>query len=213
MCEEVTLTIDGETVEVAADKSVLEAALLADVCIPNLCFLPDAHANGACRVCLVEVERHGRRKMTASCTLEVREGMIIHTDTDDVKRARRNIVELLLAEAPESEVLQHLAERLEVGEVRYPERDKECMLCGRCVAACADVAKEGTLGFIGRGTQRHVGLPFYNEEYCVHCDECKARCPVELSPSGRRGQNFGVCGTELSMNEEIPDICESCVLD
>ena len=213
MAETMTLTIDGETVETTEGTSVLAAALEAGICIPNLCLLPGAEPIGACRVCLVEVERNGRTKMTASCTLDAKEGMVIHAHSDNVLRARRNMVELLLAEVPESPVIQTLAERLEVDEVRYTEREEDCILCGRCVAACAFVAGAGTKGFIGRGHQRHIGLPFYNEKYCQKCDECHERCPLEIEPVSKRGKPGGVCGSELSKNDEIPEICADCLLE
>ncbi len=213
MSEMVTITVDDETVETPEGTSVLAAALEAGICIPNLCYLPETTPTGACRVCLVEVERHGQTKMMASCTLDAEEGMVIHAHSDNVTRARRNIVELLLAEAPESAVLQALAERIEMDEVRYPERDKDCVLCGRCVTACAEIAAEGALGFIGRGADRHTGLPFYNEEYCSQCNECKDRCPVDITPQSSTGDPCGVCGSELSNNDEIPEVCEDCPLE
>jgi len=208
----ITITIDDETVEVPEGTSVLAAALEAGVCIPNLCYLPDARPTGACRVCVVEIERNGRTKMTASCTLEAKDGMVIHAHSDNVIRARRNIVELLLAEASESEVLQALAERLEMDEVRYPERDGDCILCGRCVAACAAIAGTGAKGSIGRGSERHIGLPFYKDKYCQSCHVCNERCPLEIEPHSRKNP-CGVCGSELSKNDEIPEICEDCPLD
>jgi NADH dehydrogenase/NADH:ubiquinone oxidoreductase subunit G len=209
----VTLTIDEQTVEAPEGTSVLTAALDAGICIPNLCVLPATKPTGACRICLVEVEKSGRTKMTAACSLEVKEGMVIHAHSEDVMRARRNVLELLLADAPQSAVLQTLADRLEVDEVRYPERDLDCVLCGRCVVACAEIAETGSKGFIGCGKARHIGLPFYKEEYCDQCYECTDRCVIELSVAGRRGDPCGVCGSELSKNEEIPEICEECVLD
>jgi NADH dehydrogenase/NADH:ubiquinone oxidoreductase subunit G len=213
MPEMITITVDDESIETAEGTSVLAAALEAGICIPNLCDLPNTTAIGACRVCLVEVEKDGRTKMTASCTLEAKEGMVIHAHSDDVLRARRSIVELLLAEAPHVDALQTLAERLEVDEIRYPEREGDCILCGRCVTACAEIAAEGTLGFIGRGIHRHTGLPFYDEKYCNQCRECKERCPMEIPPQPKRGDPGGVCGSELSKNDEIPEICEDCPLD
>lgn len=150
--------------------------------------------------------------MTASCTLEAKEGMVIHAHSEAVVRARRNIVELLLAEAPESEVLQTLAERLEVEEPRYPPRESDCVLCGRCVAACAEVAGTGSKGFVGRGKHRHIGLPFYQEKYCQKCGECSDRCPLDIAPVSKRGKPGGVCGSELSKNDEIPEVCENCPL-
>jgi len=212
MAESVTITVDGQAIETPEGSNVLDAALRAGICIPNLCYLPDGKPTGACRVCVVELESHGRTKMTAACTLEAKAGMVIHAHSENVLRARRNIVELLLGEAPESEVLQTLGERLGIEEVRYPSHDKDCILCGRCVAACAYIAKTGSKGLIGRGTQRHVGLPFYKQEYCQRCHECEERCPLAIPPSARRGEACGVCGSELSKNDDIPEICEDCVL-
>ncbi len=213
MSDMVTLTIDEQEIEVVQGTTVLQAALANEICIPNLCYVPGAKPVGACRICLVEVEHHGRMKMTASCTLEAKNGMVVHAHSENVERARKNLAELLLAEAPESQVIQKLAERLGVYETRYPERDNDCVVCGRCVAACADIAKTGAKGFIGRGEERHVGLPFYKEEYCQSCGECKERCPIDIVVESRRGDPCGVCGSELSKNEEIPELCESCILD
>ena len=213
MSETVTITIDGQTVETTEGTSVLAAALEAGICIPNLCYLPETPPTGACRVCLVEIERNGRTRMTASCTLEAKEGMVIHAHSENVLRARRNVVELLLAEASQSPVLQALAERLGVDEVRYPEREEDCILCGRCVAACAAIAGTGAKGFIGRGNKRHIGLPLYDEKYCQKCDECRERCPLEIAPVSKRGKPGGVCGSELSKNDQIPEMCEDCVLE
>lgn len=210
--ETITITIDDQEVETTAGTSVLEAALAAGICIPNLCYLPGATPTGACRVCLVEVERGARRRMTASCTLEAREGMVIHAHSPEVLRARRNIVELLLAEAPESAVLQALAERLEIDEVRYSERDEDCILCGRCVTACAEIAETGCKGAIGRGAERRIALPFDDDEHCQKCYECRERCPIDIVPVSRRDP-CGVCGSELSKNDENPEICEDCVLE
>ena len=212
MPEPITITIDEQEVETEEGTSVLKAALDAGICIPNLCYIPEARPTGSCRVCIVEVEKNGRRKMTASCTLEAKDGMVIHAHSEDVLRARRNIAELLLAEKSDSPVLQRLAERMEVDEVRYPERDEDCILCGRCVAACAEVAGTGAKGAVSRGTKRMIALPFFKEEYCQKCYECRERCPIEIEPESRRDP-CGTCGSELSKNDDIPEICEDCVLD
>ena len=74
------------------------------------------------------------------------------------------------------------------------------------------VAGTGAKGFIGRGRHRHIGLPFYDDKYCQKCDECNDRCPLDIAPVSKRGKPGGVCGSELSKNEEIPEICEDCPL-
>ncbi|MCP4603070.1 MAG: (2Fe-2S)-binding protein [Proteobacteria bacterium] len=212
MAETITITIDDEDIDVEEGANVLKAALEAGICIPNLCYLPELKPTGACRVCIVELEQNGRTSMTASCTLEAKDGMVIHAHSERVLKVRQNIVEMLVAEAPESDVLQTLAERLEVDDIRYPERDNDCVLCGRCVAACKEVAGTGVKGFIGRGTDRAIGFPFHRDDLCQKCYECRDRCPIDIAPSSRRDP-CGVCGSELSKNNElIPEICEDCEL-
>ena len=94
----VTLTIDGATVRAPEGTSVLDAALEAGICIPNLCHMPGVTPLGACRVCIVEVE--GMKNYVASCVFPVSDGMKIHTNTQALRRARRDIIELILDNHP-----------------------------------------------------------------------------------------------------------------
>jgi bidirectional [NiFe] hydrogenase diaphorase subunit len=216
MPELVTITVDGAKIRAPGGASVLEAALEAGICIPNLCHMPGVHALGACRVCIVEVVKNGRSKMTASCTLEAREGMVVNAHTDNVMRARRNIVELLLAEAPNSRAIQDLAVRVGVTRVRYPMRNKNCVLCGRCVRVCDEIWQSKSLGFVGRGRDRHVALPFNTRpEFCKRCNTCIDVCPMTITPCPGPQKEPGVCGlcgSQLSMVEGIPDTCVWCEL-
>ena len=163
MSKMVSMIVDGATVRAPGGSSLLDAALEAGICIPNLCHLPGVHALGGCRVCIVEVVAvpgSGRTRLTASCTLEAREGLVVNAHSPDAIRARRNIVEMLLAEAPNSRAIQDLAVRVGVRTVHYPMRNKNCILCGRCVRICDEVWQSKSLGFVGRGHDRHVALPF-----------------------------------------------------
>jgi NADH dehydrogenase/NADH:ubiquinone oxidoreductase subunit G len=212
----VTITVDGAHIRTPEGASVLHAALEAGICIPNLCYMPDVTPLGACRVCIVEVVQHGRSKMTASCTLEAQEGMVILAHSDAVLRARRNIVELLLAEAPNSRAIQDLAVRVGVQTVRYPIRNKDCVLCGRCIRACDEVWQSRSLGFVGRGRNRHVALPFnVRPEFCKRCNACIDLCPMTITPCPgpmKEGAVCGLCVSQLSMAESIPDTCVWCEL-
>ncbi len=133
----VTITVDGATIRAPEGTSVLDAALEAGICIPNLCHMPDVSPIGACRVCIVEVVENGRRKMTASCTLEAREGMVVEAHSEAVLRARRNIVELILAEAPNSRAIQDLAARVGVTPLALPDAQQRpaCSAAGACGSA------------------------------------------------------------------------------
>ena len=218
MPEYVTLTIDGSRIKTPRGNSVLEAALEYNICIPHLCHVRGLTAIGACRLCIVEVVKHGKSKVTASCTLEAEEGMTILAHTEKIVKMRRNIAELLVAQAPNSRAIQDVAVRCGVKKVRYPFKNENCVLCGRCVRACGEVWKSKSLGFVGRGTKRHVSLPFDKRpEYCKQCNACIDLCPMTITPCQgpmRKGNEAlcGLCESQLSMADGIADSCVDCRL-
>ena len=177
----VTLTIDGQEVQIEEGKTVLEAAREAGIEIPTLCYHPDLTPYGACRVCVVEVFRNGHSQVTASCTLPAREGMKVETRSPRALQTRRAMVELLWARCPNVPVLQRMAEELGIEKPRFPSEhpQEDCILCGLCVRACDEIAGKKLIGFVGRGTERRVSTPFdraYDE--CVGCDICIPYCPT-----------------------------------
>ena len=97
--ESVTVTIDGKQLQVPKTATVLEAALAAGIKIPTLCYHPELRPEGACRVCMVEVK--GARSLVASCVYPVNDGMVVNTNTADVREGRKTVVELLLANHPQ----------------------------------------------------------------------------------------------------------------
>jgi len=216
MAKRVTITVDGAKISAPEGTSVLDAALEAGICIPNLCHMPGVEPIGACRVCIVEVVQGHRRKMTASCTLEAREGMVVDAHSEAVLRARRNIVELLLAEAPNSRAIQDLAARVGVTTSRYPMRNKDCVLCGRCVRMCDEVWQSKSLGFVGRGRDRHVALPFDKRpDTCKRCNACVDVCPMTITPCPgpmTEGAICGLCESQITMVQNIGDTCVWCEL-
>jgi len=200
----VRLTINGRTVEAAPGASVLEAARANDVHIPSLCFMEGLTPAGACRLCVVEVE--GAKTLQASCVTEVREGMVVKTDTPRVRRARRMLLELLLSDHPRDCLrcarnqhceLQSLAEAILPGEDRFeappPARPVDdssawlvrdaakCVLCRRCVAVCDDVQEVGAIAVQNRGSRSIVAaageLPLADVA-CAACGQCTLVCPV-----------------------------------
>jgi bidirectional [NiFe] hydrogenase diaphorase subunit len=218
MEEYVTLRIAGSTVRVPRGMPVLEAVALYGICIPHLCFLPTMTAFGACRLCLVEVEENGRRKVTASCSLDAEEGMIVYTDTPKLRKLRRNVAELLVAQTPNSKAVQDLAVKCGVKEVRYPMRNNDCTLCGRCVRVCNELWGGKAKGFVGRGGQRRVDFPFgVKPDTCLGCNDCIQVCPMTITPCAgpmKHGEEYlcGQCESQLSMNEAFADSCVKCEL-
>jgi NADH dehydrogenase/NADH:ubiquinone oxidoreductase subunit G len=214
----VTLSIDGMKVRAAKGSTVLDTALAYGTCIPHLCHLQNFTPLGACRLCIVEVVKNGRAKVTASCTLDVQEGMVVHSNSDKVRRLRKNVAEMLVAEAPNSRAIQDIAVRCGVKNVRYPFRNKDCVLCGRCVRVCGEMWQAKAIGFVGRGDHRHVDFPFGKRPaYCKMCRSCIDLCPMTISPCPgpmNPGEEYlcAECESQTSMNERFPDTCVECNL-
>jgi len=214
----VTLTIDGATVRAPMGRSVLDVALEYGICIPHLCHVPNLSDFGACRLCIVERVENGRSKVTTSCTLLVQDDMVIRTNTEKIRKLRRNIAELLVAEAPNSRAVQDIAVRCGVTKVRYPFRNKNCTLCGRCVRVCAEMWGARAIGFVGRGKERHVDFPFgVRPDFCKECNSCIQLCPMTITPcdgpmAPGEERLCGKCEAQLMVTERIPDTCVLCDL-
>jgi ferredoxin len=125
----------------------------------------------------------GRAKITASCTLNVEDGMVILANSERVRGLRRNLAELPVAQAPNSQAVQDIAVRCGVTGVRYPFRTDTCVLCGRCVRVCTEVWRSRAIGFVGPGKNRHIDFPFgVRPEFCKQCENCRQFCPMTVTP-------------------------------
>ena len=200
----ITLTIDGVQVSVPQGSTVLEAARVANVKIPTLCYLKDVNETGNCRLCVVD---SGARSLQASCVLPAAENMVVKTNTPAVREARKINLELILSNHDKKCLtcsrsqnceLQKLCVDLGVengerfmGEMNQYDVDdasssivrdnNKCVLCRRCVGVCANVQKVGVIGTINRGFETSVGSPWnmkLNETSCINCGQCIAVCPV-----------------------------------
>jgi len=200
----VTLNINGEQVSVPEGTTIMDAAKKAYINIPHLCYLEGLPAEGSCRVCVVEVE--GEPRLVPSCKREVQEGMKVYTHSERVRKARRMIVELLLAnhagdcftcERNQVCELLKLAYELGIKDVRFDgekpnyELDEtspaiirdpnKCILCGRCVRICSEVQTVNVIGFVNRGENSKV-VTFLEKGLgnveCTNCGQCIHACPV-----------------------------------
>jgi formate dehydrogenase alpha subunit len=218
MKQYVTVTIDGVHIKAVKGTSVLDAAIEYGICIPHLCHVPSLSDIGACRLCIVEHVVNGRSKITTSCTLNVQEGMVILSDTEWVRKLRRNTAELLVAQAPNSRAIQDIAVRCGVKDVRYPFRHHDCVLCGRCVRVCTEMWGARAIGFVDRGNKRHVDFPLgVRPDFCKHCGSCTDLCPMTITPCDgpmKLGEEYlcGKCESQLSMAEGMSDTCTWCEL-
>ena len=177
----VPFVIDGRSVEGDDGGNILQVALDAGIDIPHLCYNESVKPYGACRLCLVEVVRGGRSRMTTACTYPVQKGIEVLTQTEKVVRARRMIIELILAMCPGDPSIQDMARAMGVTEVRFKKDDKDCILCGLCARVCDEVVGAHAIQFASRGDRREMIPPFAGEAMnCIACGACVIVCPVNV---------------------------------
>lgn len=202
--ETVKLKINNIDVEAPAGSTILEAAHIANIKIPTLCYLKDINEIGACRVCVCEVK--GAKSLVASCVYPINEGMEVFTNTPKVRKARKLTLELILSNhrmdclscsRSTNCELQNLCHEYGVDMYKYGNKTMEpdiddsaihlvrdnskCILCRRCVAVCRKTQYAGVIGCNNRGYATHVGSAFdmpLADTACIHCGQCIAVCPT-----------------------------------
>lgn len=178
--DEITLQIDGKEVKAKEGMTLLEAARSAGIYIPTLCHHEKLEPYGGCRICTVEVETQGRKRLVASCLYPVEHDLVVTTRSEKIDRIRRVILELLLAHAPDSPILKDLAREYGADRDRYEKEASFCILCGLCVRYCAEVKKKNAIGFVDRGIRREIAfIPEIAAKECWNCKECFPLCPTE----------------------------------
>jgi len=228
----VNLTIDGKTIEVKEGTTVLNAARANGVEIPTLCDHPQLTPYGGCRLCLVEVE--GARTLQPSCTLPVNNNMVVHTDSEKVREARKFVLTMIFSErnhfCPYCQVsggdceLQNAA--YDEGMTHWPLQPNwkpfpvdashpyiimehnRCILCRRCVRACGELVGNFTLGFEERGADSalvaDLGLPL-GESSCIGCGTC-----VQICPTGALIDRWSAYQGKETDVEITKTICQGC---
>ncbi len=197
------MMIDNMPVEINGEKNLLELINKTGIKLPTFCYHTELSVYGACRMCMVE-DNWG--SMQAACSTPPKEGMVIYTNTPRLRKYRKNILELLLAnhcrdcttcKSNESCKLQDLARRFGLTDVRFPntktkpeldtsspsitiDRSK-CILCGDCVRMCNEIQNVGAINFAHRGSKMQISTAFnvpLSETACVGCGQCAAVCPT-----------------------------------
>lgn len=201
--ENKTLTVNGREVAFNDERNLLEVVRNAGIDLPTFCYHSELSIYGACRLCVVDIEGRG---VVASCSQPPETGMVVKTDTKEIRDMRKINIELLLAnhkrECPtcvrsSSCSLQDIARRLGVEDIRFKEREEEepldhsspslmrdpnkCILCGDCVRMCREIQGIGAIDFMNRGAKVKVAPAFdddLNNVECVNCGQCAAVCPT-----------------------------------
>jgi coenzyme F420 hydrogenase subunit beta len=191
------MIINGLHVSVEEGSTILEAAQFLGFPIPTLCHMEGLSPYGACRLCVVEIGEGERSKLVSSCTYPVEEGLKVRTASERVLRARKIIIELLLASCPQSKKIQDLASKYNVRRQRFKQEYEDCILCGLCVRMCEEQMMAKAIGFRGRGEKRSIGTPFdIKSDVCRLCGGCIYVCPA--------------CQLRCTYNEPEKAICGGC---
>src|SRR5579871_1852899 len=204
---DVNLTVDGKKITAPAGTLLIEACKSAGIEVPSFCYYPNLSLQGACRMCLVRVEK--MPKLQTACTTVVAEGMVVATDNEEIKQARKGMVELLLGNHPldcpvcdaggECE-LQDMTFSYGAAESKYMEpknhKDEQqwspvvyfdrprCILCYRCVRVCGEGMDVWALGVQNRGVSSIIAPNEGDHLDCEECGMCIDICPVGALTSG-----------------------------
>jgi bidirectional [NiFe] hydrogenase diaphorase subunit len=175
----IQLQIDGKDVQASQGMTLLEAAQGAGIYIPTLCHHEKLEPFGGCRLCIVEADVRGWTKLVVSCVYPVEDNLVVRTRSEKIDRIRKNILELLLAHAPDAFALQALAEEYGADKDRYEKESSFCIHCGLCVRYCAEVKKKHAIGFVDRGIRKEISfIPEIASKECNDCKECFPLCPT-----------------------------------
>jgi len=198
-------TFGGHEIEAEENSSLLQALQYAGYVVPHLCYHEAVSEYGACRLCLVEVQKGRKRKLTTACNYPVKEGIEVFLETDKVIRNRKMVLELLLSLCPNSEDLKALAADYGVTDVRFDkDEDNDCILCGLCERVCREVVGVSAITFCQRGDQKDVRPPFGSADECIACGACAYVCPVDcIKIEQRDGKKVIVrWGRELELQQD-----------
>ncbi len=201
---EISLTIDGRQVKGEEGDTILDVCKANGIYVPTLCHKDGLSDVGACRMCVVEIERE--RRVMPACTYPAKDGLVVKTHTERLERYRRLILELILSEHEHNCLvceqngnceLQNLVYQYGIDKISLPInklvepiddssevilRDpNKCILCGRCVRACAEIAGQGILSFADRGSKTIIVADLnwpLAQSGCVSCGACIQACPT-----------------------------------
>jgi predicted molibdopterin-dependent oxidoreductase YjgC len=202
----ISITVDGEKIEVEKDRTVLEVLKERGIDIPTLCYHPSLKPSGSCRLCAVEVfgRATGRKVTMLSCILKVKEGLEIKTSGELVERARVRAFRNLLQMAPQSRRLTEMARAYGVDVGTPPDG---CIRCRLCVRVCKEIVGAGALKMEKREGVDYV-VPI--EDACIGCGTCANICPTDAIRVEDRDNVRTITIRDAVIGRHPLERCEGC---
>jgi len=179
------ILVNGRRYDAKKAETVLQILIREGIDIPYLCYHEALAPYGACRLCMVEVVGGDRKGITTSCTLPVKDGLAIKTDSPELVSIRNVLLEMYLAEAPGSKSIRDLASKYGIETSRFTYADlsakgERCVLCGLCVRVCSEALSVGAINYADRGTNTSINTPWYEaSSACIGCGACAYVCPAD----------------------------------
>jgi NADH dehydrogenase/NADH:ubiquinone oxidoreductase subunit G len=206
----IKLKIDGREVSAEKGEYVLEVARREGFELPTYCHNDQVSREARCRLCVVEVrwQEGGHSRIVTSCLYPADQGLIVETNSEQVRLVRRVVLELLLARTPEAKGLAELAAEYGVGKNRFGADTDfgKCILCGLCVRTCREVVGVEALGFRMRGVLKQVGPAFAEPSaVCIGCGACYFVCPTGHIIMTEKGDERKIWGRTFKMEK-----CSKC---
>lgn len=198
----VRVTIDGRSIDAPVGQTVLEAARENGIDIPSLCYHPGLESFGACRLCVVEIRKHGWdadwKQLVTSCLFPVEEGLIVETRSPEVMDNRKVVLDLQLARVPNSDVIRQLAAEYGIHDTSYTKREDadNCIMCTICVRVC-DAIGAHAIATLSRGPDKYVDVP--DTDACIGCLACALSCPTDAIDYVEEGNIREIWGRKFKL--------------
>ncbi len=231
--EQISFTLDGETVSAYQGETILQTAKRLGKEIPHLCYKDNLRPDGNCRACVVEVE--GERVLAPSCCRSATEGMKVQTNSERAVKSQKMVLELLLSDMPKQgkspytldSELDQWVEKMAVGQPRFKSRNQPpadlthpaisvnldaCIQCTRCVRACREEQMNDVIGYANRGSHSEIVFDIADPmgvSSCVACGECVQACPTgALMPAN----NVGLQVADKTVDSTCPYCGVGCLI-
>ena len=231
--EQISFTLDGETVSAYQGETILQTAKRLGKEIPHLCYKDNLRPDGNCRACVVEVE--GERVLAPSCCRSATEGMKVQTSSERAVKSQKMVLELLLSDMPKQgkspytldSELDQWVEKMDVGQPRFKSREQPpadlthpaisvnldaCIQCTRCVRACREEQMNDVIGYANRGSHSEIVFDIADPmgvSSCVACGECVQACPTgALMPAN----NVGLQVADKTVDSTCPYCGVGCLI-